>query len=145
MLDQLLTTHRQEIISRIRAKAAARPVPELSLGTLDQGIPIFLDQLSDILRQATSRSGTTNGQTTNAAATLRGGDLFRMGFNVSQVVHGYGDVCQAVTELALDRALPIATDDFRIFNRCLDEAIASAVTEYEHQLEEGISRKGTER
>ena len=150
MLDQLLTTHRQEIITRIRAKAAARPVPELSQGTLDQGIPIFLEQLSDILRQATSGSETTNGQTTNgqttnAAATRRGGDLFRMGFNVSQVVHGYGDVCQAVTELALDRALPIATDEFRIFNRCLDEAIASAVTEYERQLEEGISRQGTER
>jgi signal transduction histidine kinase len=144
MLDQLLTTHRQEIIARIRAKAAARPVPELSQGTLDQGIPIFLEQLSDILRQATSGSETTNSQT-NAAATRRGGDLFRMGFNVSQVVHGYGDVCQAVTELALDRALPIATDEFRIFNRCLDEAIASAVTEYERQLEEGISRKGTER
>ena len=131
MLDQLLTTHRQEIITRIRAKAAARPVPELSQGALDQGIPIFLEQLSDILRQATSGSETTNGQTTNgqttnAAATRRGGDLFRMGFNVSQVVHGYGDVCQAVTELALDRALPIATDEFRIFNRCLDEAIASA-------------------
>ena len=145
MLEQLLTTYRQEIIARVRAKAAARPVPELSNGTLDQGIPIFLEQLSDILRHTSSASETTNGQLTNVAATRRGGHLFRMGFNVSQVVHGYGDVCQAVTELAIDRAVPIATDDFRIFNRCLDEAIASAVTEYEHQLEQGMSREGTER
>ena len=145
MLDQLLTTHRQEILARIRAKAAARTIRQLSNGALDAGIPVFLDQLSDILRHTTSPSQMTNGHMTNAAATRRGGDLFRMGFNVSQVVHGYGDVCQAVTELALDREVPIATDDFRVFNRCLDEAIASAVTEYERQLEERISRKGTER
>lgn len=144
MLDQLITTHRQEIIARMRSKAVARSVPQLSDGALDQGIPIFLDQLSATLHAA-SQSQPLTAPITNAAATLRGGDLFRRGFNVSQVVHGYGDVCQAVTELALERDLPIAIDDFRIFNRCLDEAIASAVTEYERQLEEGISRKGTER
>lgn len=160
MLDHLITTHRQEIIDRLRAKAAARAVPALGDGVLDQSIPSFLDQLSEVLRHASSSPQTingqavnghttngqmTNGQMTNAAATRRGGDLFRMGFNVSQVVHGYGDVCQAVTELALDRAVPIATDDFRIFNRCLDEAIVSAVMEYERQLEERISLKGAER
>jgi signal transduction histidine kinase len=146
MLDQLITTHRQEIIARSRAKAAARAVPSLGDGALDESIPSFLDQLSEVLRQHTSSpSQITNDQMSNAAAIRQGGDLFRRGFNVSQVVHGYGDVCQAVTELALDRALPIATDDFRIFNRCLDEAIVSAVTEYERQLEERISSRGAER
>ena len=68
-----------------------------------------------------------------------------MGFSVSQVVHGYGDVFQAVTELALESATPIATDELRIFNLCLDQAIASAVTEYGRQREEGLSRQSTER
>lgn len=49
---------------------------------------------------------------------------------VSQVVHAYGDVCQAITELALEVDAPISTDDFRVLNRCLDDAIAGAVTEY---------------
>jgi hypothetical protein len=49
---------------------------------------------------------------------------------VSQVVHNYGDVCQSVTDLAMETGAPIATDEFRTLNRCLDDAIAGAVTEY---------------
>jgi hypothetical protein len=30
----------------------------------------------------------------------------------------------------VERAAPISADDFRTLNRCLDDAIASAVTEY---------------
>ena len=52
------------------------------------------------------------------------------GFNISQVVHGYGDVCQSITDLAVEMDAPISTDDFRTLNRCLDDAIAGAVTEF---------------
>jgi signal transduction histidine kinase len=58
-----------------------------------------------------------------------------MGFSIAQVVHDYGDVCQAVTELALEQDVPIGTDDFRNLNKHLDDAIAGAVTEY-HRLRE---------
>jgi hypothetical protein len=64
-------------------------------------------------------------------------------------VHDYGDVCQAVTELALEMEAPIGTDDFRTLNRCLDDAIASAVTEYgraRHQFTiDGEAARGSER
>jgi hypothetical protein len=39
-------------------------------------------------------------------------------------------VCQAVTEFALERAVEIVPQDFRTLNRCLDDAIAGALTEY---------------
>jgi hypothetical protein len=68
---------------------------------------------------------------------------------VSQVVHDYGDVCQAITELAGEMDAPISTEDFRTLNRCLDDAIAGAVTEYgREQNESGIegeSVRGSER
>lgn len=51
-------------------------------------------------------------------------------YTVSQVVHDYGDICQAITELAGELQAPIAADDFGTLNRCLDDAIASAVTEF---------------
>ena len=51
-------------------------------------------------------------------------------FTISQVVHDYGDVCQSVTDLAVEKDAPISPDDFRTLNRCLDDAIANAVTEY---------------
>jgi len=68
---------------------------------------------------------------------------------VSQVVHDYGDVCQAVTELAVELNASISTDDFRTLNRCLDDAIAGAVTEYGRERNQsgidGESARGTER
>lgn len=140
MLDDLIMANRQEIIARTRAKVSARSSPRPADVELDKGIPLFLDQVSETLRLSMSRA-TVMG----ANAAQHGGALLRMGFTVSQVVHGYGDVCQAVTEVALESGTPISTDDFRTFNRCLDEAIASAVTEYERQREEGISRLGAER
>src|SRR5207248_11266771 len=56
--------------------------------------------------------------------------LLALGFNVSQVVHDYGDICQAITELALDQNAPIAIEEFHTLNRCLDTAIAEALTEH---------------
>ena len=44
--------------------------------------------------------------------------------------HDYGDLCQAVTELAHEKEAAITVDEFHTFNRCLDNAIADAVTEF---------------
>jgi hypothetical protein len=62
--------------------------------------------------------------------------LLRLGFTVDQVVHDYGDVCQAVTEMAVEQKAPIDIDEFRTLNRCLDNAIADAVTAHgsDHQI-----------
>ena len=71
------------------------------------------------------------------------------GFTVSQVVHDYGDICQTITELALEQDAPISTDDFRILNRCLDDAIAGAVTEFgrgrNQSARDGADARGHER
>jgi hypothetical protein len=63
-------------------------------------------------------------------SALHGRDLFLNGFTIAQVVRDYGDVCQAVTNLAVESGASIAVEEFRIFNQCLDSAIAGAVTEY---------------
>ena len=73
------------------------------------------------------------------SATQHGSDLLKQGFSIAQVVHDYGDLCQAITELALDLSVPIGTDDFHTLNRCLDNAIASAVTEYARQRDVDVS------
>ena len=85
----------------------------------------MLDQVVEELRHGPS---LTNEIT--ESATKHGRKLLLEGFTVGQVVHGYGDVCQSVTELAVELAAPISADDFRTLNRCLDDAIAGAVTEH---------------
>src|SRR5688572_15118605 len=78
-------------------------------------------------------------------AALHGSELRWAGFTVAQVVHDYGDLCQAVTELAIELDIPISVDEFRTLNRCLDEAIARAVTEHARQRELALADRGTER
>jgi signal transduction histidine kinase len=98
------------------------------------GIPIFLDQLIKTLSvEETPDSGDPAAAELAAMATLHGRDLFERGFSLEQVVREYGDVCQAVTNLAYETDAPIEVDEFRTFNRCLDNAIAAAVTAYAHR------------
>jgi signal transduction histidine kinase len=68
-----------------------------------------------------------------ATAALHGRELSEQGFTVDQVVHDYGDLCQSIADLAFERGVPIEIDEFRTLNRCLDNGIADAVTEYAFQ------------
>jgi signal transduction histidine kinase len=74
------------------------------------------------------------------AATLHGRELWRNGFSVDQVVHDYGDLCQAITDMAFERHAEISIDEFRTLNRCLDNAIADAVTEFNYERDVGTAR-----
>ena len=126
---EFLTTYRDAIIVRACEKLTARPWPTATATELENGIPLFLTQLAETLRL--ERTDATGAPTTmGAAATRHGGDLLRLGFTLSQVVHDYGDLCQAVPELAMEQNAPITTDEFHTLNRCLDTATADAVTEH---------------
>ena len=107
-------------------------------------MPLFLTQLGEILESESAQVGH-DGTAMGSTATLHGGDLLERGFTIAQVVHDYGDVCQAVTELAIELHMPIGTDDFHTLNRCLDNAIASAVTEYARLREVTTSGADTRR
>ena len=125
MLHEFIVTNRDEIIGRCRAKVAARLVPPSTAAEIDHGVPLFLEQLVQALRL-----GKSSGQEIAHSALLHGHDLLLQGFTVSQVVHDYGDVCQAITELAVETRAPISAEDFRVLNGCLDNAIAGAVTQF---------------
>lgn len=99
--------------------------PPVTAAEVDHGVTLFLDQLVDALRLG--RASSNDIATT---AVLHGRDRRVQGLTVSQVVHDYGDVCQSITELAVETNAPIGTEDFRLLNGCLDVAIAGAVTQY---------------
>ena len=61
-------------------------------------------------------------------AKAHGEELLRLGYTLSHVVHAYGAICQAITELATVKKIEITANEFHDFNRCLDIAIAGAVT-----------------
>jgi hypothetical protein len=124
-LHEFIRGNREELIRRCRAKVAQRSAPPPTEAEIDSGVPLFLDQLVEELRHGPSKTHEIS-----TSAVRHGGDLLLQGFTIGQVVHDYGDVCQSVTDLAVELAAPISNDDFRTLNRCLDDAIAGAVTEY---------------
>ena len=138
MLHEFLTSNRDELIKRCREKVAKRYQPSATPAEVDNGVPLFLQQLTDTLRreQVTAARDTSGPQSTPAnsdvgfAAALHGAEMLRLGFSVDQVVHEYGDVCQSVTDMAVEQKVLIAADQFRTLNRCLDDAIADAVSAY---------------
>jgi signal transduction histidine kinase len=130
MLSEFVRDHRDEIIVRCRARVAGRMVPRPTPLELEQGIPLFLRELEKTL-ECELRQGSGAATT----AVQHGEDLLRSGFTIAQVVHDYGDVCQTITALAIERGAPITTEDFRALNNCLDNAIAEAVTSYAHRHE----------
>jgi len=146
MLHEFLTSNRADLIERCRLKVARRSAPRVTSAEITHGIPLFLDQLIKTLEvEQTSEplrsrkvSGPAGGggpwkSELGSAAALHGRELLQQGFTVDQVVHDYGDLCQAITDLAFERKAPIEIDEFRTLNRCLDNGIAEAVTEYSYQ------------
>lgn len=140
MLHQFLDTSRDKIIARARAKAAHRAAPCATEMELENGIPMFLTQLVGMLQ--TPRDSGTFAIGTSAAK--HGDELRRMGFTVGQVVHDYGGLCQAITEIAVEDHVTITSGEFKILNGCLDDAIASAVSEFGHQREQDASDEARE-
>jgi len=141
MLHDFLTVNRAILVDRCRVMVGSRSDPKATQDELVHGIPTFIDQLIETLtleqkwepqgkslsvRNARGEVASDVGTT----AAMHGRDLFLKGFTIEQVVRDYGDVCQAVTNLAVETGAQISVDEFRTFNRCLDNAIAGAVTEF---------------
>jgi signal transduction histidine kinase len=145
MMYEFLSNNRDELATRCRQKVALRPGRSATAEQLKNGVPMFLDQLIRTLAMEQSSSpmesrrisGHAGGGHTisemGTTAAQHGKALLALGFSVDQVVHDYGDLCQAITDLAIERDAPFLVDEFRTLNRCLDNAIADAVTEFSYQ------------
>jgi hypothetical protein len=152
MLHEFLETNRIELIDRCRQKVARRSAPKATDAELEHGVPLFLDQLIKTLRveqtlahmqvrEIPDESDSEHPGLTEIGVTaaLHGRELLQQGFTVDQVVHDYGDLCQAVTELAFEDGAAIKVDEFRTLNRCLDNAIADAVTEFSSRRDSSMA------
>jgi signal transduction histidine kinase len=146
MMHEFLTENRGELIERCRMKVARRPAPRAAEAELDHGITLFLDQIIKTLlaeeantpTESNRMSGPSGGvdavlSEMGVAAKEHGRELLQHGFTIDQVVHDYGDLCQSITDLAVELSVPLSNDEFRTLNRCLDNAIAVAATEFTAQ------------
>jgi signal transduction histidine kinase len=158
MLYKFLLENEKEILAMTEEKsldiAGVRP----SSVQLKRGLPIFYKQLMNVLRleaelhrtvvridkgrmakaandndeQAMSKaSGRPDEAILAQDAGIHGKELLRLGYTLSHVVHAYGALCQSITAVAVSKEAAITPGEFHDLNRCLDIAIAGAVTEYQ--------------
>ena len=125
MMHEFLSNNRDDLIERCRLKVAHRAARGATAQQLQNGVPLFLDQLILTLRIEQTRepmesrkiSGPSGGEASFSAigtsAAQHGQQLLELGFSVDQVVHDYGDLCQAITDLAYERDVPFQIDEFR--------------------------------
>jgi len=154
MLHNFLANNRDELIRRCIDKVAKRPKRNATEKQLRNGIPLFIEQLTRTLRVEQEHgieagkaiSGKAGGDAADLSemgesAAAHGSTLLELSYTVDQVVHDYGDLCQAVTDLAVERDAPFSVDEFRTLNRCLDNAIADAVTEFSSQRDALVAQQ----
>ena len=130
MLHEFLKKNREKILDltaeKTKALAGSHPTSE----QLSQGLPIFYDQLIMVLEKKLTAIPP---EEMLATAAIHGKEYLRLGYSLSHVVHAYGAMCQAITELATLHNANISPSEFNIFNACLDVAIAAAVSEFQYR------------
>jgi signal transduction histidine kinase len=157
VLHEFLKANESEILLACEAKSSELGGTSPSSDELKAGLPVFFKQLMTVLehspaepaesevdRPAMARAASASDEPAIARAAGRpfeaevartagahGDELQKSGYTLSHVVHAYGSMCQAITEMAIEKREPITPVEFRKLNRCLDVAIAGAVTSFQ--------------
>jgi signal transduction histidine kinase len=131
MLSKFLVANRSAVLALAKSKTVDisedRPITEKS----ERGLPQFYDYLiGELDREARGESKGSEKKSGPSSTEQHGQELSRLGYTVSQVVHGYGTLCQAITELAEKKHEIISAVEFSALNLSLDVAIADAVTAF---------------
>lgn len=134
MLAAFIQSHEADLVASCVERAVRRG------GTAPPGTPPFLRALPGALGAARSHGLAS----IDPIAARHGMEMLANGAPLEWVVHQYGDVRQAITQLAQRRKATIPVRDFAVLNACLDRAIAVAVSEYAHQRELLSSREGSQ-
>jgi signal transduction histidine kinase len=146
VLHEFLAEHFDELLSRMKAKAAAGPSRSAATpgGHEPGGVPQLLAQLGAALRsEPSTASGAAPADAGAAARHARA--LLESGWAISQVVHDYGDLREAIAELAAEQGRASVAEEPRALSRGVDQAIADGVAEYARLKDEATSHREVER
>lgn len=145
MLSDFLSHNRKTILalslSKVVELAGTAPDPK----AWNQGLPEVYDHLIPALKYVAKHGIPSSRESDAATATKRAEKMLRLGLTVSQVVYGYGAICQAITQAAQDLGFNISSEEFNVINRVLDIAIAEAVTAYEALHTGNVRREEAQR
>ena len=135
-LFEMLTKKRTPILEKCRTTMIE--VMGLSPAqALDEGLSVMYDQLVEVVGNSVDEDSSETrhkfvSETISAGSSRKHAqESHRQGYTISQLVRGYGSLCQGITEYALENKESISSAEFAQLNLCLDVAIAQAVTEFQ--------------
>jgi signal transduction histidine kinase len=169
-LVEFLKANEMEILATTEKMSSVLAGVRPPFDAPEGGLPIFFRQLvhvlelaptapmhPDIDRDGMARAANDSDEPALAVAAGRpyeaevargaanyGREMQRLGYTLSHVVHAYGAICQSITQTAITKMAAISNEEFRELNRCLDTAIASAVTVFHAERAEGQNTRETE-
>jgi signal transduction histidine kinase len=150
MLHEFLLAERDEILALCLQKIIRIADSRNSSEEMERGLPVFYDELIEVLRADTEESGEADNiaieSVHRASAERRGKESLKLGYSISQVVHGYGALCQAITQYVEENSSQTTSPrEFNRLNFCLDIAIAEAVTEFNRGQRENAQQDEVQR
>lgn len=117
MLADFIAGNREEIVTRYRSKAVIASLPASLDAGPEYAVEIFIEELMSALRNSHDRTNV-----------LPRDDDALGGWQIVPRVIQYRDICQSITELAMEMNAPIDVADFATLDRCFDDTVARAVT-----------------
>lgn len=150
MLHEFLLAKRDDILALCAEKISYLVDSKSSSDEMERGLPVFYDELIEVLRADTDEPSEQGSNTVEnihrASAERRGKESLRLGYSISQVVHGYGALCQAITQYVQENgSQAVSAREFNRLNFCLDVAIAEAVTEFDRGQRKNVEQDEVQR
>lgn len=145
-LYELLIDKEESILRRCREAVDEAAGSEVGWD-IDETLPGLYRELVEVLRLSEETDALHARQrfvwdtVTAKSSRTHAEMLFRLGCNISQLVHGYGAICQSITEYAHEEKVQLTSMEFGQLNFCLDVAIAQAVTAFLALAQKELSRK----
>jgi hypothetical protein len=139
MLHDFLAKERQSILALAKQNAEDSQGVHVS-GVMEEGWAIFYTELVGLMERDEPFSAHGEKGIHTLGAEEQGKEYLRLGYTISEVVHSYGIICQAITATATERNFEITSREFQQLNLSLDTAIAEAVTEYDKLLSSMVDR-----
>src|SRR5450759_2083771 len=100
MLHEFLTRERTSILSVAKQKANETQGSRKRSDAVEEGWGVFYDELIGLMTKDEPFEFHAELGLHTAEAQKQGKEYLRLGYTVSEVVHSYGVLCQAITSLA---------------------------------------------
>ena len=148
-LFQMLLMRRGNVLEICRTKMADVMGLPVSSYELEAGLTVLYDELVEVLRvsfdddTSDMRRDFVTSAVSLSSSKEHAQDSRRHGYTISQLVRGYGCICQGITEYAHESGESITAAEFAQLNLCLDVAIAQAVSEFQTLALKGAEREDT--